>query len=493
MRILHVMRKALVCLLVCLLLGSASILEAQEIRGLYINGSNDILGDQDQEFQLLEYLIQGNFNSVTFYSFQNLDFRQAETRETLRNFIRLARSKYGVSRFGAASESLTGFTDNIHLYNTDSLTLPEDRLDHYNLEFEFWSERGTTGYYCTKYLEPNGYPCNPDGAFSFVVQLLKDLRSHISDYPEIEIDVYVGWLKEDHAAVLTQMADRILYAVYRDMNPDGSIELYDSDSQIKRLESLGQSGEISIIPIFSSYDGSTDRNLHEWLQLGHSPCEAWQQYNESFTEDILLVNKNNLHLDGYQWFRYSSMPNLPMKLRTPGPIMGPKTVQAGEAVRYIIPPTKDALLYEWQIYPSGAQYYHAAHESSKLVRFPNAGNATIMVRAIGCGMVSPFARLQVQVEGAFPIDQPVNAQSELEIQISIQNQNLHILIPPHMDGPFQIQAINLLGRKFLTRTIQTPGEYNVPIQPIPDSSKMIQVRILHAKGSYCKKLSIFDL
>ena len=283
------MKHFLFSLFACILLGVSAGSLAQEIRGLYINNSDEILGDEDRESQLLEYLIQGNFNSITFYSFHNLDFSRAEVRENLRNFIRRGKSKYGLTRIGAASESLNGFMNNIHLFNLDPNTLPKDRIDHYNLEFEFWSSNTTAGYYCTKYLEPNGYPCNPDGAFSFVSQMLKDLRSQISDFPEIEIEVYVGWINEDHAASLVPLADRILYSVYRDMEADGSIELYDFENQLKRLESLGKSTEISIAPIFSSYDGSTDQNLQAWLRIGHSPCEAWQQYAESFNEDTSLA------------------------------------------------------------------------------------------------------------------------------------------------------------------------------------------------------------
>ncbi|MEA1875731.1 MAG: hypothetical protein U9N86_02595 [Bacteroidota bacterium] len=467
--------------------------QAQEIKGLYVNSSDEILGDSDQESLLLDYIIQGNFNSITFYSFHRLDFSQSEVRENLRNFIRLGKSKYGLTRIGAASESLNGFINNIHLFNLDTLTLPDDRIDHYNLEFEFWSNSATAGYYCTKYLEPNGYSCNPNGAFSYVSQLLKDLRSQISNFPEIEIEVYVGWIDEDHAASLIPLADRILYAVYRNMEADGSIELYDFGQQRKRLTSLGQNGEISIIPIFSSYDGSTDPSLNTWLRKGHSPCEAWEQYASSFNRDIMLKNRKQLNLDGYQWFKYSSMPNLPMVLRAPDPIMGPTTVKVRETVRYLIPQVKDALRFEWQIYPNGAKHYHSAHETEMLIQFPRAGSATLMVRALGCGAISPFARIQIQVEENFPVAEPISLKQSSGFNIIVKHKALHINISREMKGPFHIQAINSLGRKILTKTITFPGDYCLPLYPISDSIHFVQVSISHQEGSFCKKFSILDL
>lgn len=487
------MKNLLLIICTSILLWIPSTGQAQEIRGLYINSSDEILGDSYQESLLLEYIIQGNFNSITFYSFHRLDFSQPEVRENLRNFIRLGKSKYGLARIGAASESLNGFINNIHLFNLDTLTLPDDRIDHYNLEFEFWSNRATAGYYCTKYLKPKGYPCTPDGAFSYISQLLKDLRSRISNFPEIEIEVYVGWIDEDHAASLVPLVDRILYAVYRNMEADGSIELYDFGQQRKRLTSLGQNGEISIIPIFSSYDGSTDPSLNTWLRKGHSPCEAWEQYASSFKRDILLKNRKHLKLDGYQWFKYSSMPNLPMDLRAPDPIMGPTTVKVGKTVRYFIPPVKDALRFEWQIYPQGSKHYHSAHETEMLIQFPRAGSATLMVRALGCGTISPFARIQIQVEEHIPIAEPVSLAQSSDFSILVKHQALYISISRGMEGPFYIQAINSLGQKILTKTITFPGEYCLPLYPISDSILFVQVSISYQEGSFCKKFSILDL
>ncbi len=493
MRNLRFMRNLLATFITALLLSISAASQAQEIRGLYINNSDEILGDRDQESQLLEYLIQGNFNSITFYSFHNLDFNKPENRENLRRFIRLGKSKYGLTRIGAASESLNGFINNIHLYNLDPLTLPEDRIDHYNLEFEFWSNRATADYYCTKYLKKNGYACNPDGAFSFVCQLLKNLRSQISDFPEIEIEVYIGWIDEDHAAVLTQLADRILYAVYKDMEDDGSIELYNSSQQRNRISSLGQNREISIVPIFSSYDGSTDPSLHNWLRKGHSPCEAWQQYSDSFNKDHFLKNKKNLTLDGYQWFKYSSMPKLPVNLVAPRSITGPTVVSPDQTVRYVIPTVDGALRYEWQIYPQNSQDYRPAINKDMLISFPQVGNATIMVRALGCGSVSPFTRLHILVKEHLPADELVSAKQASGFSIIVKRNNLYVSISTDIKGPFHLQLTDILGRKILTRTLSFPGEYNIPYKPIVDSIKVLQVNIAYQQGSFSKTFSILDL
>lgn len=492
MSILQFMRRIFILILITLLTGIPTKGISQEIRGIYINSSDKILGDEAQEVQLLEYLIQGNFNSITFYSFHKLDFREPEQREVLRNFIRRGKSKYGLNRIGAASESLNGFM-NIHHYNQDTLTLPEDRLDHYNLEFEFWSNSATAGYYCSKYLQSNGYPCTPDGAFSFVSLLLKNLRIQILDIPNIEIEVYVGWLKEDHAAVLSRLADRILFAVYKDMESDGSIELYDFRKQRERLESFGASGGIKVAPIFSSYDGSTDESLNTWLKKGHSPCEAWQQYAGSYFGDTSLLNRNNIHIDGYQWFKYTSMPILPVDLRIPGPIMGPKKVKQNQIVSYVIPPTNGALKYEWQIYPKGNNYYHSAKETQLKIKFPRSGNVTLMVRALGCGKLSPFARIDIEVEGVFPDVEVNSIDANNGIEVNIQNNMLKIELPDDLEGPFLVQIINSLGRKILTRSFKHGGEYSLSLNFLQKYPQILHVSILHPQDSFSKKFSILGL
>lgn len=463
--------------------------QGQEIRGLYVNGSHEILGDPDQEDQLLQYLLQGNFNSITFYSLHNLDFRDPVVRANLRNFIRKGKSKYKLTRFGAASESFSGFINNIHRYNLDSLTLKEDRLDHYNLEFEFWSNSATAGYYCEKYLQPAGYPCNPDGAFTFVTKLLKDLRTELAPFPEIEIEMYVGWIDVEHAEYLTPLADRILFAVYRKMEADGSINLYDFPQQKQRLENLAQAGKCHILPIFSSYDGSTDPSLYTWLVAGHSPCEAWDQYSEAFEQDEELAHKEKLQLDGYQWFKYTSMPPYPMNLRMPGPIMGPRLVQAGETARYLLPPVADALRYEWQVYPPGKIFYHSAGETDLEIQFRQPGRAQLMVRALGCGKLSPFARIDIEVFGFQPADQALPETDFANIQAFVRDHSLHVMIPMNFRGPFHLIATNLLGIKLLNKHISQPGEYDLPLPNSADTSHFIQVRILHQGGSFSKNLS----
>jgi len=463
---------------------------AQEIRGLYVNKTDTILGNNILEKGFLDYVFYGNFNSISFYSLYKLDFRKQEVRSDFRSLIRRAKADYGITRVGAVSESLSGFINNIHLYNQDSLTLPDDRIDHYNIEFEFWSERAIRDYYCARYLDTAGYACTEDGAFSFVTNMIRELREQSSDIPGIEIEMYIGWINDDHAISLAQQLDRILYAVYREMKEDGSVNLYDFQQQRRRLEILASSGLVEMIPIFTSYDGSRDPNLNSWLMAGHTTCEAWDEYYQAFKNDNQLVNKNNMKISGYQWFKYSSMPLTPKTLKTPGPILGPRRIHRDSLVRFSFPPVAGADHYEWTVNQSGENFRRITSYPVFTKKFREPGQAMIQIRAVGCGEVSPFARLGVRVDNSIIAKDTLLIDEDVNFKIRMANKGMHLLIPKNKSGPFYIEALGIMGKKFLNKTIVDPGEYFLEFQQRTDSVQFLHISITYPNGSFSKKFSI---
>jgi hypothetical protein len=486
------MKKSLLFFFTIVLL-SAFNTSGQEIRGLYINQTDSILGNPVLEKELLDYLAYGNFNSVSFYSLYRLNMRDSVVRANFRSFIRRARHDYGVERFGAVSESVSGFIDNIHLYNQDTLTKAQDRLDHYNIEFEFWSENTISSYYCARYLDTAGYSCDPDGAFSYACQMIKDLRQKTADVPGIQIEFYIGWVDEDHAVQLAQLVDRVLYAVYREMDSEGSVNLYNFKAQTRRLEHLASAGRVEVMPIFTSYDGSRDDNLASWLDQGHTVCEAWDEYFTGFLADDNLQNKQNLNIVGYQWFKYSSMPAIPVLLDAPGQIFGPRRLLVDSLARYSISPVQGATQYEWTIHKSGENF-------RRITRYPvftkilsEPGPAMIQVRAIGCGKVSPYERLGITVSNViFANDTLLLEDSSEDFNIRIAGGGIHLTIPKNKIGPFYIEAISLMGKRYLNKTIPQPGEYFLNFQQPADSIQFINVSITYPKGSFSKKFSILQ-
>ena len=187
----------------------------------------------------------------------------------------MARSEYHIIHIGAVSESIENFRKNLHTYNIDTHTKVADRINAYNIEFEFWNKIPSKKYYCSRYLSPSGFECSQEGAFQYVLGFIKELRKLANEIPGTDVEIYVGWLDADHAKKITPLVDRVYYAVYREMEIDGSLNLYHYGMQRSRLKSLAASGPIEIVPIFSGHRGSTDPSLHLWLKLGNRPIEAW--------------------------------------------------------------------------------------------------------------------------------------------------------------------------------------------------------------------------
>ncbi len=281
---------------------------AQERHGLYVAQFNEILGNEEQEFKLLDFCQRTGTNALTFYQLDEIDFNILENRENLRRFITYARQEYYIKHFGAASESFRNFKTNIHPYNTDPKTHVDARIDAYNIEFEFWNKIPSKEYYCTRFLAPAGFPCNQEGAFQYVMGFVRGLRSLANELPGTDVEVYVGWLDEEHAKKLTPKVDRIYYAVYQDMEPNGSLNLYHYGMQRARLKYLAAAGPVEIVPIFSGSNGGSDPNLYNWLRRGNHPIKAWWHYQKNFNNDRFLRKKENLKLSGYQWFYYNGMP-----------------------------------------------------------------------------------------------------------------------------------------------------------------------------------------
>lgn len=477
-----------------LLLSLTSLrINGQVIRGLYVNRIDTLLGNKAAEQQLLSYLKYGQFNSVSFYSLYRMDFTDPQIRKDFRELIRKARKEYGISRFGAVSENLDGFTGNIHLYNADSLTLPEDRLDHYNIEFEFWSERATSDYYCSRYLQPNGYPCNPEGALLFVADMIDSLRGELTDFPGIELEMYVGWLTGEEAITIAGLVDRVLIAVYREMDEQGDIELYDFPAQRKRLEYLAAAGPVSIVPIFSSFTGSADDNLNSWLVAGHTVCEAWDHYVQGFAADTALPGRENIRMEGYQWFKYGSMPPVPQSLKLPAPIFGPDDLLMNQHAVFTVPFQSEASAFEWILSSplESDRIYTAVPRLS--VRLNEAGLHHLQVRSLGCGAVSPPARKSLLVRNirisADTLLEQANPAGEFVFRIDSGGVNL--FIPADKQGPFLIRAVSIRGTKYIHQTIDQPGVYQLPFNQPPDQHQILSLSILYPGGSFSEKISIF--
>ena len=360
----------------------------QNIRGLYVNGFNKILGREALEDSLCDYIKECRFNQVLLYSLNDINWQLKKVRTQLRSLIGRFRNECGVEKVGAIGENIDIFLDHIHPYNLSSSTSVDQRFNIYDLEFEFWSDRAIADYYCDAYLRNAGFDCTQEGAFSYVAYILNRLTSLKKDLPDLETEIYIGWIKPEFAVQLPSLVDRIMPAVYLSALPDGTIDLYNPADQRLRLQNLAAGGPFKMVPIFNGDRTSSDPDLYPWLIKGHTVCEPWLNYLAGFNAETNQNIIKNVQLEGYQWFTYQGMPPVPFLLKTPGPVKGSLNPEVYSIQRYSIPVPSDADKISWMLASVGIHSYSTPAENSIDVTFRTPGRDTLFIQTFTCGAKS---------------------------------------------------------------------------------------------------------
>ncbi len=358
-----------------------STLTDSTVRALYVDNfflsdsSSIILGDSLAEEQLFDYAQNCGFNYLILYGLAAVPLgSNPEALNALRSFIGRAHVNYGI-KIGCVGQS-SKFFERIHeKYQTHELVTAEERIDSYNLEFEFWKSFHSDiylGYYCENYLQPNGYSCDSIGAFQFAMDELNKIDSLASLLANpalfsppsiIETEIYIGWINEIHAQQLAVkmengIIDRILGAVYQPALPNGDLELYNFYHQTRRLSFLGlQNSSISFLPIFAVKENA-GFHLRDWLDTIGSLPLVWEHYSEEFMKDTNQYTEH-INLKGYVWYNYSNIPICLDSLEYEGFLEGPE----GEIVKdslynfNIINPGNADRFY-WSL-PEGVSFFDA--------------------------------------------------------------------------------------------------------------------------------------
>ena len=293
------MKKLAAILFFCFqITGSA---DSQTIKGLYVDGFNTILGNTQKEDSLLRYAQYNGYNYLTLYDLWPVhvtyNLTNAASCSVFSDFIQNAKQNYGISQVGAAGENFYFFNNVISVYNQQHSN-PLQKLDVYNVEFEFWNtvSVSTGNYYCTTYLQPGGFSCDTAGAFAFYEVLLHEVDS-LANQDGVIAETYLGWFNQGQAISIGNKVDRILLHDYISnySNLYGYIQT--------RLEYLaGRNIVTEVIPIFSAEPAF----MGPWLSANNDSLP--------FTDlRTALTNepgswKQFIHLAGMQWFAYSFMP-----------------------------------------------------------------------------------------------------------------------------------------------------------------------------------------
>ena len=268
----------------------------QNIRGFYLQDVGTWLGNITEENKILKYAQGNGFNYILFYSLGDIDWNNSAEKNKLGAFIKKSR-EYGIIQIGGVVEYAGYVSQNIIPYN-NTRSSKSERFDVINLEFEFWVSSSISSSYCNKFLRPNGYSCDRTGAWSFAWKQLK-LIDDICIANSLTSEIYLGWPTSPEMQQITSRADRILLSAYRPTDSD----IYSvSIQRMKYIASIGGTTKTKIITLLSAESSF----MGPWLTT-HSQFKPYQTFSASFNSETQSF-KNNISLQGYQWFTYRYLP-----------------------------------------------------------------------------------------------------------------------------------------------------------------------------------------
>jgi hypothetical protein len=284
--------------------------QAQNVRGFYVNGFNSILGNSASETTLLNYTQANGYNYLCLYSLGSVDMTSASNKAKLASFINRAKTQYGVTQVGVAGEIYSFFANYIIPYNAGRPA--NEKVDVLNFEFEFWITSTIANQYCAQYLTPNHLSCDSAGAFAFAKSEFAQIDAACAANG-LKSEVYFGWPNKGQMQWFAQRADRILLHAYRTSDSD----IY-SYTKARLMDISSINSQVEVIIIFSS----ESIYMGPWLQ-SNPITKPYETYSSAFSAETGTW-KANIKLQGFQWFKYSTMPptssNLTATITSNGPV-----------------------------------------------------------------------------------------------------------------------------------------------------------------------------
>ncbi len=272
----------------------ASASYAQSIRGFYVNGFSGILGNTTAENTLLNYAQGNGFNYLCLYDVSGLNLTSTTVKNQFASFISRAKGQYGITQVGVCSETYTFLSTYIVPYNIGRSA--SEKVDVLNFEFEFWVSSTIAGQYCSKYLSPAGFSCDTAGAFAYAKTQFQ-LIDNLAAANGLISEVYFGWPNKGQLQWFAQRADRILMHAYR----TSDVDVYSySKGRLENAASINSS--VKIIVIFSSESSF----MGPWLS-SHTITQPYTTYAAGLSAETASW-KQYINLQGYHWFKYTTMP-----------------------------------------------------------------------------------------------------------------------------------------------------------------------------------------
>jgi len=247
-------------------------------RGVYVDNYMYFCGDTIKENQFLDWCKRYNFNAISVYDLNNVLIDHSKYTP-LSNFIKRAKTKYGILEVAAVREKGTQFTGSTATYNKN-MTDIDKKFNVFNLENEYWNGMSTWTTY------------------SSYLSTLKNLTY----IPKPKTEAYIGWftpgqeVKQSNKFVLC--LDRILV---HDYETSPNISYIQSRLQYLANSAKSQNKVMDVIILFSC-ESVFMGNYYKTHTFDDSFQDIISQYQNSS-----ITNKGNLNIIGYQIFTQSLM------------------------------------------------------------------------------------------------------------------------------------------------------------------------------------------
>jgi hypothetical protein len=246
---------------------------AADTRGMYVDGFENILGNQTKENALLQFAKDCHVDCLTL---GGCDLTGSEAAE-VNNFIQKAKSsQWGITKIGAWGGTDT-FFNTVGPYNDSHV----GKFDALTLEHEYWNL--------------DTCPDPRERCFAIHKAFLQAMRN-VAQSRGLRVEDYLGWPTQAEAAELvnTGYIDRLLLHYY-DINPTVAYNRFKVD---RPLSWFAKNPQMEIWPIFSaepSYMGP-------WLETDNMDNAETIFMNLYDQEPISGIN-----LNGFQYFNYSEL------------------------------------------------------------------------------------------------------------------------------------------------------------------------------------------
>jgi hypothetical protein len=249
-------------------------------RGIYIDGFNNFLGDTAIENTALAWCQKQGFKNLSLYGLYIVTNRRGKY-EALANFIKKAKTTYGMASVSAVHSTEAGFSYS-RSYNF-SRYIPEEKFDAFTIENEWWLSNPECDFECTKsMIDHLNNPTNPED--------------------KLPNEVYIGWFNSKLGTAepefLVNNMNRILVHCYTDA-PRFSYTEERLTKMATAAKKLGKKPEIVML-----FSAETDF-MHAYFEKNKTFEIAYQEFMQQLIQKSPSL-LNDLNFVGYKIFAYTN-------------------------------------------------------------------------------------------------------------------------------------------------------------------------------------------